>query len=170
LTIVGDGPEKHRLEALAAELGLSNWVRFTGEVDDDRKTEILVNEADVFASASLREGFCLSALEAMAAGNPVVISHQPGLSQNGTTEYVADGVNGLITNGDIESLAGAFLRITTGPDLYREMSRNAVDTASRYTWDAAAAQLEMIYKRIGSKPKSLPQTHKDRPATNVASD
>jgi glycosyltransferase involved in cell wall biosynthesis len=69
--LVGDGPERPRLDRLATRLGLGTTVQFTGQVSFDR----LVREyaaCDVFCLPTLQEGFGLVFAEAMTAGKPVV--------------------------------------------------------------------------------------------------
>ncbi|MBO0710164.1 MAG: glycosyltransferase [Acetobacteraceae bacterium] len=68
LVIAGDGPERGRLQALAAELGLDGTVRFTGHLDDPAA---LYRGLDVFALASDTEQMPLSVIEAMASGLPI---------------------------------------------------------------------------------------------------
>lgn len=69
LVVVGDGPDRAPLEALAAELGLSGRVHFAGHVEDPSP---LYRDFDIFALSSDTEQMPLSVLEAMAAGLPVV--------------------------------------------------------------------------------------------------
>jgi glycosyltransferase involved in cell wall biosynthesis len=76
LLLVGDGPERGRLEKLAAELGVAPRVRFTGEVADVRP---LLSAMDAFAAPSETETFGLAVLEALAAGLPVAYGSCPAL-------------------------------------------------------------------------------------------
>ncbi|TYL38883.1 glycosyltransferase family 1 protein [Natronococcus pandeyae] len=73
LTLVGDGPERRRLEALVAKFGLNDRVEFTGHVPREDVYQIL-DASDVFVVPSLMESFCVAAVEAMAFGVPVVAS------------------------------------------------------------------------------------------------
>jgi L-malate glycosyltransferase len=145
LTLVGDGPERGRLERLAFDLGVGSMTRFLGDVTDDVKWRVLVKEADIFISASPREGVAIAVLEAMAAGNPAIISHIPGRFQQGSLEYLRDGYNGLVTDGSPSSLAASLHRLCADQDTYELLSRNAVNTAGEYTWDSVASRLEQIY-------------------------
>jgi glycosyltransferase involved in cell wall biosynthesis len=147
LTLVGDGPERQRLEKLAVRLGVHPLTRFLGDLPDDAKWRLLIEEADIFISASRREGLAIATLEALAAGNPAIISYTPGGPQQGATEYMRHGQNGLITDGTVPSLAAAMDLLAWDQELYESLSKNAIDTARRYTWDSAASQLEQIYER-----------------------
>ena len=90
----------------------------------------------------------IATLEAMAAGNPVVVSHQPDKFQNGAMEYVEHGDNGLVTDGQVSSLAQAMGTALSDEALYSRLSSNAVATAERYTWDEAVTVLEGIYNHL----------------------
>lgn len=77
-TIVGDGEQKAELEELVAKLGLEEQVQFTGYVKD---VSPCYERADCFLLPSLWEGFGLVAVEAMAAGLPVIAADVPGLAE-----------------------------------------------------------------------------------------
>ena len=100
LTVVGDGPERRRLEQLTADLGLSARVEFVGYRDD---VGPFLRAADALVMPSHREGLPLTLVEALAAGLPVVASDVGGVG-----ELVRDGDNGrLVPPGDVAALAGA---------------------------------------------------------------
>lgn len=148
LLVIGDGPCRSDLENLAADLGLGDRVRFTGGVDDEEKLTLLRKEADCYVSASRREGLSVATLEAMAQGCVPVISVDPsGTVINGASEYVVHELNGIITDGTERSLAAAMVRLCDSDGPIPGLSSAAVETAARYTWAAAAEQLELIYLR-----------------------
>ena len=98
--IAGDGPERERLAAKAASLGLSERVRWLGHRDD---VPALLAAADLFVLPSLNEGLPLAAMEAMLAGVPIVAT-----DAGGTGEIVRDGVTGLLVPpGDARALSEA---------------------------------------------------------------
>jgi glycosyltransferase involved in cell wall biosynthesis len=98
--VVGDGPERTRLEAAARSLGVADRVRFLGHRHD---VPDLVAAADVFVLPSRWEGSSLALLEAMAAGKPVVAT-----AVGGTRELVTDGETGiLVPPDDATALADA---------------------------------------------------------------
>lgn len=102
--VAGDGPERGRLERLAADLGVAERVRFLGFCDDVRPVLAAADVAAMPTSARLREGFGLAALEAQAMGVPVVASATASLP-----EVVADGETGLLVPPDDPSALAAAL-------------------------------------------------------------
>ena len=88
LVLVGDGPERAGVEALAASLGLRRTLAFLGEQPD---LGPIFSQADLFLLPSEQESFGLAALEALASGVPVVASRVGGLP-----EVVRDGATGLL--------------------------------------------------------------------------
>jgi colanic acid/amylovoran biosynthesis glycosyltransferase len=109
-TIVGDGPRRAALEALARELGVAGRVRFAGRVGQDDIRRFYA-EADVFCLPSFAEGVPVVLMEAMAAGVPVVASRISGIP-----ELVDDGVTGvLVPPGRPDRLAGAVRALAADP-------------------------------------------------------
>jgi len=116
LVIAGDGDDRLRLEALAASLGLSDRVLFTGFVSEATLAELYARAA-VFVMPSRGEGFGLVYLEAMRAGRPCVAARA-----SAAEEIVADGETGLLADPlDPDAIAGALGRLLAAPDLARTM-------------------------------------------------
>jgi len=102
LKLVGDGPERPRLEQLVNELGLKSHVDFFGECRDVPQQ---LAQAAFFVTSSLTEGISLTLLEAMAVGLPVIATHV-----GGNPEIVANGVTGkLVPPGNPAQLAAALV-------------------------------------------------------------
>jgi N-acetyl-alpha-D-glucosaminyl L-malate synthase BshA len=118
LVLVGDGPDRPRVEALARELGVAVDVAFLGEQRDF--VEVL-QAADVFLLPSEVESFGLAALEALACGVPVVAT-----SAGGVPEVVSDGEWGFLhAVGDLGAMAASVRRLCEDPLLWERMSRAA---------------------------------------------
>jgi glycosyltransferase involved in cell wall biosynthesis len=114
LWIAGDGAERHALEAQAVEAGLAAQVRFLGRRSD---VADLLAACDVFVLPSRREGLGVAALEAMAAGRPVVASAVGGLQ-----DVVVDGRTGLLVRPeDAAALAEAIARLMQDEELRRRL-------------------------------------------------
>jgi phosphatidylinositol alpha-1,6-mannosyltransferase len=151
LAIVGDGPERGRLEAEAAALGVADIVTFVGE-SDEADLPRWHAAADVFVMANRTdgvdfEGFGIVFLEAAATATPV-IAGQSG----GAPEAVEDGATGLVVDGaDPIAIRGAMLRLATSPALRRQFGEaGRARVVSQFTWSHAAARLDAIHERVAA--------------------
>jgi L-malate glycosyltransferase len=115
LVVVGDGAERGRLEALAAEVGAGPYVRFLGHREDARD---LLAGFDVYANSSTHEGVSLTILEAMAAGLPVVATEV-----GGTPEIVDAGCGRLVPARDPHALANGLAAFVSNEALREELGR-----------------------------------------------
>jgi glycosyltransferase involved in cell wall biosynthesis len=116
--IAGSGPQRPYLEQTSARLRLTEHVKFLGWIDDLRS---VLPRWDIFVMPSLEEGFPIAALEAMAAGLPVVAS-----GVGGVPELVEDGKTGwLIPPGDVEALAARLRHLLRSPEEQLRMGANA---------------------------------------------
>lgn len=108
LVIAGDGPLRGELEALAADLGVGEHVRFLGDRGD---VDRLLPGLDVFVLPSRSEGYSIALLEACAAALPVVAT-----DVGGNREIVRQGFNGdLVAAGDPGALAATLERLLSDP-------------------------------------------------------
>ncbi len=141
LTVFGEGPDRERLEALAADLGVAGRVQFRGHVKSSEEVWRELGRALLAVQPSAREGFGLFPLEAMAAGLPVVYCASP---ESAVGELVRDGVEGLAVAPDAGALAAALaaLLAPAGEQERRRLSRNALLRAAPYDWDEVAQRIE----------------------------
>jgi glycosyltransferase involved in cell wall biosynthesis len=138
--IVGDGPERPALEALARDLGLDGAVTFTGFFPDHDAVIAAMKASRVFVLPSTREGFGIAALEAMACGLPVVTADRPG---NAARDLVRDGVNGFRSGLSAGEMGE---KILAGLDLRRASDFRAA--AAAYDWGRITDMLEKVYQKI----------------------
>ncbi|HCC46821.1 MAG TPA: hypothetical protein DEQ38_01695 [Elusimicrobia bacterium] len=140
LVIIGDGPEKGPLSALAAQLGISGRLIFKGFLGESEKFSIL-SACDAFLVPSLHEGLCLAAVEAMHAGLPVITTRNGGI-----TDIVEEGVNGLFTDyGDVEALNEKVRRLKEDAGLRARISAaNPAKAAGFLPRKTAASYLEAL--------------------------
>ncbi len=116
LVILGDGPERKRLERYAYGLGIGDKVHFLGFRDDVPQ---LMAGWDIFVLPSLTEGFNLSVLEAMASSLPVVVSDLPSLR-----EAVVHGQGGFaVIPGSAIDMAASVLHLLKSPEKAKMMGR-----------------------------------------------
>lgn len=154
LRLVGDGPDRAEVAALAARLGVAADVEFLGERVD---LPAVLREADLFLLPSETESFGLAALEAMASGVPVVASAVGGLP-----EVIPDGEVGFLCPlGDVEAMAAAARRLFDDGALHARLSAAARRLAeTRYRVEPAVDRYLSVYRRvIGANPgrSSLPE-------------
>jgi phosphatidylinositol alpha-1,6-mannosyltransferase len=134
--IVGDGPERARLEALARELGVERAVQFAGAVLD---VVPWYQACDVFVMMSRDregevEGFGIAFAEAGACGKPVI-----GGRSGGTAEAVLDGVTGILVDGE-RALAETIVNLLTDRETAARMGRVGRERAERELSLAVAVQ------------------------------
>jgi glycosyltransferase involved in cell wall biosynthesis len=140
LVIAGDGPERARLEARAAERGVD--LRLLGYRPD---VEQVLGALDVFVLSSTSEGLSNTILEAMAAGRPVVATRV-----GGAEEMIADGVTGvLVPPSDAASMAAALRRVLAAGDGGAAMgaaARQRVET--EFTLAGMMQRYERMYLEV----------------------
>jgi N-acetyl-alpha-D-glucosaminyl L-malate synthase BshA len=141
LLLVGDGPERPMAEELCRELGICDDVRFVGKQQD---MEEIYAIADLFLLPSEYESFGLSALEAMAAGTPVIATNAGGLP-----EIVSHGVNGFLGNiGDVESM-GDFGKIILGDaEIHKSFKFAAREQALKFDIENIVPLYESLYIKV----------------------
>lgn len=103
LVIIGDGPQRHKLEELTAELGIGDAVTFTGWLHDAGQ---LMPAFDLFALTSVEEGFGMVLVEAMIARVPLVVTDAGGIGE------VVSGMVPLCQSGDVKQIADEMVRVT----------------------------------------------------------
>lgn len=144
LSIIGDGPERSSLEALASSLGLASAVTFMGFCEEPLP---LVHAADLFVLASRYEGFPNAALEALACGTPVVLTDSPGAN----SEIVRAAINGRLSRtNDADGFAQALeLAIRDLPSYDRAGIRK--DCEERYSSTRIIAQYERVIANVAAR-------------------
>jgi glycosyltransferase involved in cell wall biosynthesis len=140
--LVGDGPERARLEALAAELGVAGAVRFMGNRPHEAMPGLL-RSGELAVFPSLMEATSVAALECMACGVPVVATRVGGLP-----EIVDDTVGRLVPPGDPDALARAVADLLEGGEL-EDLGRAARErVVERWSNDRLVARHLEIYRAL----------------------
>jgi len=142
MVLVGDGPERAAVEARAAALGIADAMTFLGRRIDFAG---LLAHADGFVLASESESFGVAALEAMAAGVPVVAT-----AVGGIPEVCTDGVTALLVPPeDPDALAVAIaLTLTDQAASAARVAAAAADVRARFDLAAHAAAIQAVYTRV----------------------
>ncbi len=146
LLIVGDGPQRAELDALAASLGLAARTTFVGAVAHG-EVPMWLNRFDVFAAPSRydSERFGVAVIEAGACGLPVVVSDAGGLP-----EVVVDGHTGLIVpRDDVVALQAALTRLVLDPALRDRLGAGGrAHVVRAYAWENCVDRMEDCLARV----------------------
>jgi phosphatidylinositol alpha 1,6-mannosyltransferase len=136
--IVGEGPLERRVRVELVRRGLDDWVTMAGQRS---RTEIrgLFRAADVYVAPAYRESFGIAALEARAAGLPVV-----AMQTGGVGEFIDHGVEGLLCRDDHE-MALALTALAGDPGLRRALARHNAATPPTHDWPRALAGFDAAY-------------------------
>jgi glycosyltransferase involved in cell wall biosynthesis len=140
LSVAGAGPERGRLEALAAELGLEGAVTFTGQVAN-HEVAGLYRRASVVLNPSRVDNMPISILEALACGVPVVSTNVGGVP-----DLVADGRTALLVPpGDPEAMAEAALSLLEQPARAEALRAAGLEQAREYAWARVRSRWGDVY-------------------------
>jgi N-acetyl-alpha-D-glucosaminyl L-malate synthase BshA len=144
LLFVGDGPERGTAEELSRQLGIYEEVRFVGKQE---QMEDILAIADLFLLTSEYESFGLAALEAMAAGVPVVSTNAGGLG-----EINVEGVTGFMGNiGDVETMSQQAITILKDDKRLQQFKDNAAQHALKFDIHNIVPLYEKLYERFLQK-------------------
>ncbi len=139
LLLIGDGPERAKVEALAREVGLDGRARFLGARPRAAVFELL-RAADASLLSSDWESFGLVVAEALAVGTPVVAA-----AAGGVGEVLDDGRNGLLVPaGDVDALAEAIGRFFADGELRNRLCAAAAESVRRLAPETIYPRLEAI--------------------------
>ena len=149
LAVVGDGPERGRLEALAQELGIRDSVTFVGALGPQEEVWAWMKSVKVLISPSEREGFGLSVAESLALGTPVVCVDYP---ENDSTRLVTDGATGaIVQRRDIQALADAIATWLDDRVDASSISSKFWESHQDMDWDVSATLLAEYIFELASR-------------------
>lgn len=144
LLFVGDGPERGSAEELCRKLETCDDVHFVGKQE---QMEDILAIADLFLLTSEYESFGLAALEAMAAGVPVISTNAGGLP-----EIMVEGVTGYMgAIGDIETMSRRAIDILQFDEQLNQFKKNAAQHAKRFDIHNIVPLYEQLYDEVLSK-------------------
>ena len=143
IVFVGAGPEEQKLKSEALRLGVCDDVFFVGAKSPE-EIYLWMSAADVLTVPSLKEGFGLVALEAMACGTPVISTDSGGLK-----EFVKHGENGLIIKPqDARGIAEGVSKLLGDQLMYRKFVENGLATAQQNSAEKQAFRVGKIYREL----------------------
>jgi glycosyltransferase involved in cell wall biosynthesis len=156
LIIVGEGVEKDNLSDWCQRSGISEKVRFIGNVAYPTVADYL-HLADAFITASISEVHPLSVIEGMAVGLPVIGIRSPGVG-----DIVQDDVNGMLCRNDLATFTARTVRLVLDDALRERLAAGASESAEAYDIRKTAAQLLNHYQTLVDDKKRAPAKEKSR--------
>ena len=138
LYIIGDGPDRDKLNKLIEKYDLTNNVHLCGKMDNPYN---LMKKCDVMVISSRAEGYSLVLCEALIICLPVVSTNVTGPS-----EILNNAVAGLLVNISAEALADGLKKIIEDRNLYRQLKKNAEIWSNEYNPNIVYSQIESIFK------------------------
>jgi len=140
LLMIGEGPEKERARELAQELGILSKVKFLGKTSEVIRVLCM---SDLFLLPSEKESFGLAALEAMAAGVPVISTNTGGLP-----EVNVDGFSGYTLDvGDVEAMAEKGISILENSSTQAHFSKRAREQAEKFSIERIGPRYLQTYSK-----------------------
>lgn len=146
IAIVGDGPDRNKLENLSKNLGVTDEIDFIGWKNDPWNW---FNVSKLSILASEREGFPQSVVQSFNCGVPVICS-----ICGDVCDVIKDGYNGILIEGynDIDSFAKAIMQLLNNAQYLNQISYNSVETANEYfRLDIIIKKWEYILNKIGEE-------------------
>lgn len=144
LHLVFAGPDegmKFRLTQMAAQLGVSSQVHFTGAIFGEAKWAAY-RDADVFVLPSQNENFGNTAAESAAAGTPMVVTEQCGIAP------LLANVAGLVVPHEAAALAQAILAVIGNPELHAKLAAGCKTVTTQLGWEEPVRAMEALYNKL----------------------
>ena len=143
LHVVGDGPLRHELKALAERENIAARVTFHGNLPH-AEALALMREADVFVLPSVQEPFGVVVVEALNEACPVVVT-----TACGSSDAILYGGGGFVVPpGNTAALSGAIRSILADPMLHAQLKQSARVAGESYRWDRNVRRFERLYQEI----------------------
>jgi glycosyltransferase involved in cell wall biosynthesis len=146
LTVAGDGPLRERLERHAARQGLADRVIFAGWLGAPGLRDLYAR-SDLFAMPSTHESFCIAALEARAAGLPVL-----GMARTGMRDFIRDGGNGELAADDAD-MARRLARLLADRAALARLAADG-EGLSPFRWETVVARHLDVYREVAAASRS----------------
>ena len=141
LIFIGDGPERYNVEQECRHLGICSDIHFLGKT---KSVERFLVNADLFILPSETESFGLAALEAMAAGLPVISTNSGGLP-----EVNEHGYSGFLSDvGDVDSMTRHALELLNNPEMLARFKQQAKKQAAKFDLPNILPRYLELYKSL----------------------
>jgi glycosyltransferase involved in cell wall biosynthesis len=163
--IVGEGPERPRVERYLRRHGMDGWVRLRGRVRRDEIRAVYAR-SDLFVAPAHLESFGIAALEARCAGLPIL-----ALAGTGVGDFVEHGREGWLVGSD-RALVETIVSLATSPSLLERVAAHNRTTPPAVSWPAVLDNCESLYRAAASlhdRPWSSPPQRCSAGVPRVAS-
>jgi glycosyltransferase involved in cell wall biosynthesis len=130
-----------RLQQMAAQLGVASRVHFSGPLSGDSKWSAY-RDADIFVLPSQNENFGNTAAESVAAGTPVIVTHQCGIAP------LLDGIAGIAVQHSASSIAGTLSTLLHEPALYTQLKNGCATAVQRLDWGLPTREMDSLYRKL----------------------
>lgn len=137
--IIGDGPERAKLEEIVQELDIQNNVEFKGFMKNYDDLISYMKSSEVFVLPSTREGFGIVVIEANACGLPVVVVDH---KMNAASDLIINNKNGIISDFSKEDIAENVISMINKK---KKMQNDCIQISRKYDWDKIVNTLEKFY-------------------------
>ncbi|MBT3418180.1 MAG: N-acetyl-alpha-D-glucosaminyl L-malate synthase BshA [Flavobacteriales bacterium] len=138
LLLIGDGPERERMECMCRKLDLCDKIKFMGKV---KAVESFLSISDLFLLPSQTESFGLVALEAMASHVAVISTNSGGLA-----EVNVEGVTGYLSDvGDVKQMSENTIKLLSDDDLLAQFKENAFHHSKKFDLPNILPLYENLY-------------------------
>jgi glycosyltransferase involved in cell wall biosynthesis len=128
--IIGEGPELKKLVSLRDKLELENNVKFMKFLDEYKIVLSLIKSSNVFVTASIREGFGIVIIEAMACGLPIIAVKHPS---SAVPDLIENG--GILTDLDPGKIGNEIIKVLRKRGYRKRLSKNALEISEKYDWE-----------------------------------
>jgi glycosyltransferase involved in cell wall biosynthesis len=139
-TLVGDGPQRRRIEREAAYLGVTGNLEMTGRLERSQVRELL-SQSTIFVLPTIKEALSIAVLEALSAGLPIV-----AMNHGGVGDIITHGREGFLANTH-EEFCGYTAQLLSNPELRGRMAAVTRQAATRFSWDGIVNRHLDIYER-----------------------
>ncbi|MDD3985702.1 MAG: glycosyltransferase family 4 protein [Methanobacterium sp.] len=140
--IIGDGPERSKLQNLSKNLKIQENIKFIGFTENYDDLIGYMKSSHVFVLPSIREGFGIVVIEANACGLPVVVVNH---KMNAAVDLIQDGVNGFKAQALPEDIAD---KIIQSIDNKKKTEQKCIDRSHEYDWNKIVDKLEKVYNNV----------------------
>jgi glycosyltransferase involved in cell wall biosynthesis len=149
--VIGDGPERARLESLTARLAITDNVRFAGRLPTI-DVHAALRAASILVLPSAREGYGLVVVEAQAAGAVPIVTTGPATA---APFLIREGIDGMVVDPTPEAIAAAAALLLANPSRLAAMRAAGAESARAASWSAVAAQMLAVYRAAARQPVAV---------------